>query len=45
MSILGAVQPNSDIWLMHADGGGMIQNYTLDERKNEVNGSNHEVNQ
>ena len=30
-------------------GGGcpkkLIQNYTLDERKNEVNGSNNEINQ
>ena len=24
---------------------GGIQNYTLDERKNEVNGSNNEINQ
>ena len=23
----------------------LIQNHTLDERKNEVNGSNHEINQ
>ena len=43
-------QPKSDIWLTHADGGGgcpkkLIQNYTLDERKNEVNGSNNEINQ
>ena len=26
-------------------GGGVNQNYTLDERKNEVNGSNNEINQ
>ena len=44
-------QPKSDIWLTHADGGGggcqkkLIQNYTLDERKNEENGSNNEINQ
>ena len=34
--------------LMGRGGGGpkkLIQNYTLDERKNEVNGSNNEINQ
>ena len=44
-------QPKSDILRTHADRGGgggcpkkLIQDYTLDERKNEVNGSNHEIN-